>query len=149
MIVEVRTELDCSADEAFARVLAPATLAYIAKPVLTFAPEAGNALPERWEEGATVRLRLYGLGIVPLGRHVIKLTRVDRAGRRLETEETGGLARVWNHEIEATELPGGRCAYRDRIEIEAAILTLCVAATARVFFWHRQRRLRRLARSGG
>lgn len=143
-IIEARTVLACAADEAFAAARSPATLASIAKPLLVFAPLAGETLPERWEEGTKVALRLYGFGIIPLGRHAIEIVRIDVAERRLETRETGRLARVWNHRIEAAELPDGRCAYRDRIEIEAGVWTPFVAALARVFFWHRQRRLRRL-----
>lgn len=42
---------------------------------------------------------------------------------------------------------GPRCRYTDRIEMEAGVLGPVLWLGSLVFFLHRQRRLRRLARS--
>ncbi|HXV93476.1 MAG TPA: hypothetical protein VD813_09275 [Pseudonocardia sp.] len=82
---------------------------------------------------------------MPFSRHTIEVAEVDEGGRRLVTEERGGLLRRWRHTIEVRPAGAGTCRYSDTVEIDAGPLTPVVAAVARVFYRLRQRRWRALA----
>jgi hypothetical protein len=97
-------------------------------------------LAGEWEVGRDYPLRLYLLGFVPLGRHVIRLERIDRDQNRISSRERGLLAPVWNHEIAFHAVLPGVVSYTDEIEIRAGLLTPFIWAFAWVFYRHRQRR---------
>ena len=57
------------------------------------------------------------------------------------------IIKRWDHWIEIEDV-GGKTRYTDRVHIDAGLLTAPVAAFARVFYAHRQRRWRKLVRLG-
>jgi hypothetical protein len=64
----------------------------------------------------------------------------------LVSREFGGLITTWNHDIEVTPVDTTTCRYRDRIEIEAGVMTPLIVLYARWFYRMRQRRWRALAK---
>ena len=60
----------------------------------------------------------------------------------------GPLIKRWDHWIAIAADEGGTTHYTDRVAIEAGLITPLITTFARVFYAHRQRRWRALARTG-
>lgn len=125
-------------------VQSPATLCHVAAPLLRFPGLAGRTAA--WREGERVVTWLLLVGVLPISRHHLEVLTIDPRHRVIATHEWGGLVRTWDHTIRIDRIDVERCRYTDRIEIDAGRLTPLVARVAEVFYRHRQRRWRRLAR---
>jgi len=146
--VELTTQLDCSPDEAFSRVRHSALLEHVAAPLIRFVP-GGKPFPETWKPGE-YRAWMFLFGVIPLGWQAILISFPEPRGeiRFIRDDGYSPLIRRWDHWIEIAPGPAGTTRYTDRITIEAGWLTPLIAAFARVFYAHRQRRWRALARTG-
>ena len=141
--VTLSTHLPAPPEAVWTRLLETATLEHVAAPLLRFRPE-GRPLPRRWTPG-TWRVQLRGPLGLPLGWQEIQVSFPDAPPplRRVRDDGRGALARRWDHVIEiAPEGAGTR--YVDRVMIEAGWRTPAIRLFARLFYAHRQRRLRRL-----
>jgi len=144
MIALISTVLPCTKDELWRRIVEPKSLQYVASPVLSFIPIEDGALGDEWRIDKTYDLKLYFLKVIPLGRHSIRLVKIDKEAGVIESRESGLLARVWNHTIRFRQTANGTVNYADRIEIQAGILTPVIWAFAHFFYRHRQRRWKAL-----
>lgn len=143
--VVVSTHLDAPPERVWELLQQPSTLLHVAAGLLRFS--GASELPARWEEDAVFRTRLWVAGIVPLPwRHHIRLVRVDREHLRIESEESGGPVRTWNHRI-LVSAEGHGTRYVDEVDVEAGWLTGVVVLAARILYRYRQARWRRLTRS--
>jgi hypothetical protein len=145
--VALSTRLDCTPDEAWERVRTSPLLLHVAAPLIRFTPKSGQAFPAIWQPGDyRAGMRLFGL--VPLGWQAVVISEPAPEGttRFIRDNGYGPLIRRWDHWIAIAPDEGGATRYTDRVEIEAGLLTPLVAAFARVFYAHRQRRWRALAR---
>jgi hypothetical protein len=122
----------------------PKSLRHVAWPVLTFESIERGALDDPWQVGRTYDLKLRLLGIIPLGRHCIRLVKIDKATNTIESRESGLLARVWNHTIRFSRQYESTVSYSDEIEIGAGLLTPIVWAFAHLFYRYRQWRWKSL-----
>lgn len=146
MRVLVQSTLPCDADHAWDAVQTLALLREVCWPLIRLGPTRHAPLPERWQDGATVAMRPYIFGLVPLGTRWLHWERIDPAIREMQTREHDPLIRRWDHRIQVEPLTPGQCRYTDDVEIEAGVLTLPVWLFAQWFYRHRQRRWRRVAR---
>ncbi len=142
MKARIATRLPCSEAELWERIIEPESLRFVSAPILSFVAPEGRDLPTSWQTGVPYPLRLRFLGVLPLGRHTIELVRVDERARRIESRESGLLARTWNHIIVFREVEPGSVEYTDEIEIRAGLLTPIIWVFAHGFYRHRQRRWR-------
>lgn len=140
MLARISTRFACTQSELWQKLSQPESLQFVASPLLTFTPLEPAVLDREWEVGRDYPLQLYFLRFIPLGRHKIKLVRIDREQNRISSRERGLLAPVWNHEISFREIEPGWVSYTDEIEIRAGWLTPFVWLFAQVFYRHRQRR---------
>lgn len=147
MIVRVSTHFACTRDELWQKLRKPASLRFITAPILRFASVQGTELPVAWAVDEPYEFRLYFLSVVPLGRHTIRLVRIDEAAGTIVSQESGRLARVWNHTISVCEVAPGSTSYLDEIEIRAGWLTPAIGLFAQLFYRHRQRRWKVLLRA--
>lgn len=145
LVLELACELLAPADRVWEQVRRGETLAQVARPLVYF--RGGDGLPGVWREGEPVRVRVWLFGVLPLWRQSIEIARLDGRDLVLETRESGGPLRRWDHRTSIEQTMGPRCLYTDRIEMEAGVLGRLLWFASLVFFMHRQRRLRRLARS--
>ena len=76
--------------------------------------------------------------------HEVRVVCVDEAERVVETEESGGLVRAWNHSMRIEPVSGAACRYTDRIVLQAGLLTPLVWLFAAMFYRNRHRRWRRM-----
>lgn len=113
-------------------------------------PPLSKLLPRRrqdeWREGETVVGWVFLFGFVPFSRHHLHIASIDESTRTLSSREFGGLITTWNHDIEVVPIDAVTCRCRDRIEIEAGIMTPVIALHVRWFYRMRQRRWRALAK---
>ncbi len=153
MHLEISTELGCSPDQAWQQVQTTRLMKHVTRPLLFFEPLEPPVWPDVWEEKAYL-CRTNLLGFLPLGKQWIdvRFSGPDPA----HTNQTyqvcdkgrGDLVRKWDHLVVIEGTPAGKTRYTDRLEIEAGILTPLVWLYGQVFYRHRQRRWRNLARSG-
>ena len=148
LTVRISTVLYCSADELWNKIIDPSSLKFVASPVLTFVPEGqtDDDLPDEWNTGVSYQMKLRLFGLIPLGRHTIRLVKIDRENRTIESRESGSLAKVWNHTISFRETSRGIVTYTDVIELDAGLLTPVVWLFSQLFYRHRQRRWKILLR---
>lgn len=146
--VELETRLECTPDEAWERVQSSALLDHIASPLIRFIPRP-KPFPTIWGEGE-YRAQMLVFGFLPIGWQAIVISRPEaRDGARLLRDNGyGPLIKRWDHWIVVRPDPSGEgTLYTDRVHIEAGVLTPLIAAYARFFYAHRQKRWRALARS--
>jgi len=143
--IELSTDLDCSPDRAWAHVNSRALLEHVTAPLIRFAPQ-GRPFPDHWDAGE-YRARMFFLGVIPLGWQAIVIERPPAEGpvRRLRDNGYSPLIDRWDHWIEIGPNPDGTTHYTDRVTVDAGWRTPVVAAFARLFYRHRQRRWRALA----
>ncbi|MEL6238981.1 MAG: hypothetical protein AAFQ90_10360 [Pseudomonadota bacterium] len=147
--VELTTQLDCTPDEAWARVGSSDLLRHITAPLIRFAPDAPG-FPRQWQVGE-YKAWMWLFGVIPLGWQaiVISFPKPRNGTRFVRDNGYGPLIRRWDHWIEIA--PGARpgtTRYTDSVTIEVGFLAPLIAVFARVFYTHRQKRWRRLAREG-
>jgi len=144
MIARISTYLPCSNEQLWAKIVQPKSLQFVASPILKFIPIGKISFDKEWEVKRDYVLKLYLFGFLPLGNHTIRLINIDRSENKIESTESGLLARVWNHTIQFQEIEENRIYYTDTIEIKAGLLTPMVWSFAQLFYRHRQRRWRKL-----
>jgi hypothetical protein len=143
----IQSTLPCDADQAWHRVQSLGLLREICWPLVILRPAAGeSAIPELWEEGATVPLRPWLFGLIPIGTRVLFWERIDPSAREMQTREHDPLIRRWDHRIHVESAGAKLCRYTDDVEIDAGLLTLPVWLFAQWFYRHRQHRWKRVAR---
>jgi hypothetical protein len=140
MLARITTNLACTRSELWEHISRPQSLQFVASPLLQFNALEPGALDGEWEVGRDYQLTLNLLGFIPLGRHTIRLARIDRDHNTIVSRESGLLARVWNHTISFQEITPGLVNYTDAIEIQAGWLTPFIWGFAHLFYRHRQRR---------
>lgn len=111
-------------------------------------PQNEADLEAEWQVNRPYSLKLYLLKFIPLGEHTITLVKIDRERNRIISRESGQLATVWNHVFSFREVEPGLVRYTDEIEIKAGWLTPAIWLFAHLFYRHRQRRWKKLLKSG-
>lgn len=147
MRVQLRSRLNTDPDWVWNTVKRSDTLHFIARLLIRFSPEDG-AFPEIWSRG-DYRATMLLFAILPIGKQTIGIRYPDgEEGRVLRDDGHGTMIRVWDHWIfiEPAEDDENQTVYTDRVDVDAGLLTLVVAGFARIFYAHRQRRWKKLAR---
>lgn len=142
-LVERSTALEASADAVWAAVKTPSAFRTVTRGLL--AMPVIRRRQDEWREGETVVGWVFLFGFLPFSRHHLHIASIDESTRTLSSREFGGVITTWNHDIEINPIDAKTCRYRDRIEIEAGIMTPVIVVYARWFYRMRQRRWRALA----
>lgn len=142
-VVDLSCTLSASADAVWTAVKTPDAFKRVTRWLLVM-----PVIRDRhdvWREGETVVGWVWLFGFIPFSRHHLHVARIDESARIMTSRERGGLVRRWDHDIIVTPTGPDTCEYRDRIEIDAGVITPVVVAYARWFYWMRQRRWRAVA----
>lgn len=135
MRVHLESIFDCSADWLFDEVQKTESFFYVTKPLMKFIPE-NNDLADSWQEGK-YRMKMYFLGIIPLGRQWIVVEKRKKQ-RVLRDNGKGQFISKWDHWIKIVNMSEKKSKYIDRIDIEAGLATIPVWLFAQVFYRYRQ-----------
>lgn len=124
-------------------------LFHVAAPLIRFTPRGGTPFPDCWQPGE-YRAWMWLFGLIPIGWQAVVISEPAPQGksRFIRDNGYGPLIRRWDHWIEISPGENDTTRYTDRVTIEAGMLTPLIAGFARLFYAHRQRRWRKLARSG-
>lgn len=133
----------------FDELLDPVSWIHVSNPLLKVKLLDYDEFPNSWEVETPYRFKLRMFGFIPLGIHTIRLVTIDKEAGLVESQESGQLAKVWNHTIKVEQDEVQRTVYTDELEIRAGILTGIVWILAQIFYRHRQRRWRKLAKTLG
>lgn len=150
MKVDIATHIAVEPDAVWGQVQRPELLQHIASPLIRFAPTSEEGWPAQFVEHAPVAARLFLFGFTPLGLQWIvpslHLTERDAWPKRLRDNGYSRLIRRWDHWITVEPDGHGGTHYRDTVDVDAGLLTLFFWAFAQLFYRHRQRRWRTLAK---
>lgn len=143
-VVELTTYIPAEPDVVWHHLQTSALLHHVASPLIRFKPLDGR-FPEQWQPGE-YRANMLLFGTVPLGWQAVRISLPEPSGeiRFVRDDGYGPLIKKWAHWI-ALGPEGEGTRYLDQVTIDAGPLTPLVAAFARVFYEHRQKRWRRLA----
>jgi hypothetical protein len=144
MFARISTRLACTEVALWQKIIESRSLQFVASPVLSIVPVDAGTLDGEWQVGRTYPLKLYFMKYIPLGRHTIRLVKIDKDRNTISSRESGMLAPVWNHSISFQEVAPGIVSYTDEIEIRAGWKTPFIWLFAHVFYRHRQRRWKML-----
>lgn len=143
MIVEIETRLACSPQQVIDEVKKTKLLAYVARPLLKFVPIEPSEFPVLWEVGQyKTSLRLFG--VIPLGYQILDASFPQSESLYcMRDNGYSALIKTWDHTITIDAL-GDETLYKDRVVVDAGLLTPFVWMFVWFFFRHRQRRWRKL-----
>jgi hypothetical protein len=143
-VVEMSTVLEATADAVWNAVKTPTAFRKVTRGLLTM--PVINKRRDEWHEGETVIGWVFLFGFIPFSHHHLYIAKIDEKARTLSSREQGGLVKRWDHDIIVTQVSPEICSYRDRIDIDAGVVTPVVVLYARFFYRIRQRRWRALAK---
>lgn len=140
MIARIETIMNTTPEKLWEEIVNPSSLQFVAAPILYFHPIKGTDLNSKWEINREYNLRLYFLKFILLGFHKIIVKNIDISKNEIVSNESGLLARVWNHTIKFEAINPDQIKYTDIIEIKAGFLTVFVWLFSHFFYRHRQRK---------
>jgi hypothetical protein len=150
MIIALSTRIAAAPDAVWTLVQRPDLLRHIAWPIIRFAPELGNSWPTQFIESEPVPARLFLFGVIPLGvQWIVPSLHQPPHGdwpKRLRDNGHSRLIKRWDHWIILEPDGEGGTRYRDKVDVDAGLLTPIVGLFAHLFYRHRQRRWRNLAK---
>jgi hypothetical protein len=141
-VVLVASVFDAPTSWVWEAVQRYSTLRFIMRGLIHFS----GTMPERIEEGNSLLLRLWFFGLVPGWRHRLSISKVDQDSRTIQSRESGGIVRRWDHQIRVGPTPDGKTEYVDEIVIDAGFLTPVVCLWADFQYRYRHRRWKRLVK---
>ncbi|MBI5934387.1 MAG: hypothetical protein HY867_11820 [Chloroflexi bacterium] len=144
MLAKISTIMNTTPEFLWKEITKPQSLQYVAAPILYFFPTGDTDLNRDWELNRVYNLALFFLKFIPLGAHKIVIKKIDVSGNQIVSNESGALAKVWNHTIQFNSINSHQIEYADTIEIKAGLLTLFIWAFSHIFYRHRQRRWKQL-----
>ena len=144
MIARISTIMNTKPEIFWKLITKPQSLQYVAKPILFFVPTARDDLNGNWEINKEYRVKLYLFKYLPFGSHTITIKKIDTTSNEIISNESGKLARVWNHTIRFQSINSNQIEYSDTIAIESGVLTVITWLFSHIFYRHRQRRWKTL-----
>ena len=148
MKVSVSTYLDAPPQRIWQEVRTTKLLQHVNFPLLKFQPIDPPKWPEVWEEKDYLA-KMFLFSFLPFGIQVLGV-RFDDLGEgnyRLRDEGRGDVAKVWDHVI-FIKPEGDGTRYTDEISVKAGWMTIIVVSFAWILYHHRQRKWRKLVKSG-
>ena len=134
----------------WAEVQTAPLLMHIAWPVVRFIPASDQPF-ETFKPGGRYSVKLRLFGCIPFGTQwIVSSLNEPETGewpKQLRDNGYSGLIAKWDHWITVKPDADGGTHYSDDVEISAGISTPFIWAFAQIFYWHRQRRWRGLART--
>ncbi|MBD3197817.1 MAG: hypothetical protein GF317_22390 [Candidatus Lokiarchaeota archaeon] len=148
MIMKKSTKYDCKPELMFKEILDPSNFQEITEPLLSFIPlDNTEGYPTKWEENDELHVNLILFGVISLGKHSIKVVNIGKYHNGLyliQSQEGGEFTEIWNHDVIVERLDNDTTKYTDIIKLKAGLKTPFVWIFAKLFYWHRQRKWRKI-----
>jgi hypothetical protein len=144
MIAKISTILDTTPDKLWSRIKHPDSLIYVCKPILYFAPKNNTKLDSYWEVDKAYNLNLFLFKYIPFGSHKLTIKSINTSSNEIVSQESGLLAKTWNHTISFKSINAKQIRYTDTLEIKSGLITIFVWIFAQIFYRHRQKKWRKL-----
>lgn len=138
--IRVQSYLPASRAAIWAQLTTVASLRFICRPWVFFSYLGKGPLGNDWKTGDVFPFFLWLYGILPGGRHTIRLEKIDAAAYAIQSRESGAVVSVWDHLITLQEVAPNQTLYTDEVDLYAGALTPLVAWWSIRFYTHRQRR---------
>lgn len=119
--------------------------------MIKFIPAHETPLPELWQTGNyVVEMKFFGL--LSLGKQTIGIKATPEHEQKnhqhtMLDDGHGQLIKKWRHLITVDKVNDNETRYTDQVEVQAGLLTFFIWIFANIFFWHRQRRWKKLIRN--
>lgn len=150
MKVNLPTTIELPPEVVWAEVQTAPLMLHISWPLVRFVPASKEPL-DSYKPGGRYLIKLRLFGFLPFGSQwIVPSLHEPEDGtwpKRIRDDGHSAIIRKWDHWITITPNPDGTTCYRDEVDISAGILTPIVWAFAHLFYSHRQRRWRALART--
>ncbi|MBA4182246.1 MAG: hypothetical protein C0506_16810, partial [Anaerolinea sp.] len=120
--LSITSILPAPPDQVWGELQKTESFLYVTAGMMSFA-DTGTWPAIMLEQGKVMPIRLQLFGRGPHLPHVIRFVEVNPDRRLVQTEEQGGLVRVWDHCIEVEPHEGGTTRYTDSLHLQAGVLT--------------------------
>ena len=149
MTAVISTKMNTTPEILWKKITKPQTLQYVSAPILYFIPVGQNDtdLNSDWEINKEYNLKLLLFNLIPLGSHTIIIKKIDVKKNEIVSNESGKLAKVWNHTIRFNSISDEAIEYTDIIEIRAGFLNFFIWLFSHFFYRHRQRKWKELLKN--
>lgn len=147
MILKRSSILNASPERVWQELSQTKLLHYVGKPLIEFIP-VNAILPEVWQDGEyTVEMKLFGA--ISFGKQTVVIKQPSDQERKnhrysMLDDGRGEFIPTWRHLITIDHAEEGKTLYTDTVKVQAGLLTFFVWIFANIFFWHRQRRWKKL-----
>lgn len=114
---------------------------HVAFPLVIFRPASNVTFPDRWENGATYRMNMYVLGILPLGWQELKITtQFNHDTAVLKDIGPGFAVKFWDHTVELVQINESLTQYDEELKLTAGALSPFIWVGMKLLFWWRKYR---------
>ena len=150
MKVSSSTHIALKPETVWAEVQTAGLLQHIAWPLVRFIP-VDDAAFESFQPGGRYQVKHRLCGMIPFGTQWIVSSLHEADGtqwpKRLRDDGYSALISKWDHWITVAPDKDGGTRYSDEVDVSAGAVTPFIWAFAQIFYRHRQRRWRGLAKS--
>ena len=143
--ITICSKLDNSVNKIWDRILNIETLVEICKPMAAFKIITKENI-KTWELNIEYTFKLFIYGFIPFGNHKIILETIDTEKNIIKSKERNNIVKIWNHKITIENYGGKITKYTDEVEIYAGIFTLVIAFWGIIFYKHRQKKWKKIAK---
>ncbi|MDR0684802.1 MAG: hypothetical protein LBF83_06710 [Spirochaetaceae bacterium] len=140
------SELNNSINKIWDKILNIETLIKICKPMATFKITTKEKFI-KWKLNTEYVFKLFIYGFVPFGTHKIILETIDNEENIIKSKEHNNVVKIWNHKITMEKEGELITNYTDEVEIYAGIFTLIIAIWGIIFYKHRQKKWKAIAKT--
>lgn len=121
------------------------TLNYVAYGFMQFRALDDGELPEQWLVG-TEKFRVLLWNVIPAWVHTVHIKHVDDDIHHIDTHETGGLIKRWDHDMKLDEVDENSCRYTDSLDLDVGWITPLAWVMAKAYYRYRHWRWKKLVR---
>ncbi len=141
MIFKTNITIPWNIDHVFDALNAPSMMQKVASPLVVFKAVRPSIFPNRWENGATYRMKMYLLGFLPLGWQELSIQSKFTGTEAILTDVGPGFAvKMWDHKVILRKDGDSRTSYDETLNLTAGLMTplIWIGMTA-LFAWRKYR----------
>ena len=142
--ITISSILDNSSEKIWNKLLDVETLIYICEPLATFKTKEKNLI--KWELNKEYVFKLFIYRFIPFGNHKIILEKIDENSKIIISKEHNSIVKIWNHKIRMEDKGENCIKYTDEVELYAGVFTSFVAIWGIIFYKHRQKKWKKIAK---